>query len=840
MKRSASTTDLIIAIVAVVTVLLAGIYLDLFEYIDGYLHSFEQWQFDELLLALLSLSMAAFWFSYRRWKESHETTELALEAQQKLQEAQARHEEAQHVAQLGHWALDLINNHLIWSKENYHIFGVEVGNKNTYEFFLDRVHPDDRDYVNQSYSDSVENRTPYNIEHRLLMPDGSIKWVHERCQTYYDDDTALRSIGTVQDITKRKLAEVELVESRARFSGIVEMAADAIISINEEQIITLFNKAAEKMFGCTQLDVLGEHVEKLIPERFHGSHRKRVKEYGEDDDLALIYSGATMYGKRMNGEEFPVETSTSKQVIGDETIMTVMMRDLSDQMKAEILQRKLLKAIDQAGEAVVITDRNAIIEYVNPAFTDITGYEADEAIGNTPSMLKSYAQNPKFYEEMWQTIAAGNAWHGTLIDKRKDGSFYPALMNVSPIHDESGEITHYVSLQQDMTEFKRMEEQFLQAQKMEAVGTLVGGIAHDFNNILAGIQGNVYLANMKLDRGSEVKKKLSDIEKLSNQAADMVRQLLTFARKDNIKKHYLSFNSFMKEGFKLAKTAITEDVEITCDICREELIINGDGTQLQQVLMNLLNNARDAVANVSQPEINCTVTAFTAPATFMQEHPDLQNKEYARLTIRDNGSGMTTDQQAKIFEPFFTTKGVGKGTGLGLAMVYGAVQNHGGIIEVESKMGEGSAFHLYFPAKKEKRESVREEESATTRRGQGETILLVDDELSVIETISEVLTSFGYTVLTASDGEQAYQLFTSHRNDISLVITDVVMPKMGGVDLAKRIRQLDKNIAVVFATGYDMSNALDAGNEIEGSIVLRKPYSIRKLSHTIHHILKGK
>ena len=837
MRRSSSTTDLIIAIVSVVVILLVDISLSLFEQIENYIHSIDRWAFDELLLAMLLISSAACWFSYRRWKENRKIAKEALEAQRKLQETKSRHEEAQHVAHLGHWALDLINNELIWSKENFHLFGVEVGNKNTYELFLERVHPDDRDYVNQAYSSSVENRTPYNIEHRLLMQDGSVKWVHERCKTYYDEDTALRSIGTAQDITKRKLAEVELIESRARFSGIVEMAADAIISIDEEQKITLFNKAAEIMFGCTQLDILGEDVEKLIPERFREEHRQSVEVFKNQDDVPLMRRNSGMFGLRLHGEEFPIETSISRQVIGDKTIMTVMIRDLSDQVKNEALQRKLLQAINEAGEAVVITDSNAVIEYVNPAFTAITGFEAEEAIGNTPAILKSDAQDPKFYKEMWQTITAGNVWHGTLIDKRKDGSFYPALMSVSPVRDESGEITHYVSLQQDMTEYKRMEDQFQQAQKMEAIGTLVGGIAHDFNNMLAGILGNVYLAKRNLDPESDALKKLSDIEALGKQAAEMVRQLLTFARKDYVRKHNFSFNTFMEEGFKLAKTAISEDIGITCDICREELIIKGDRTQLQQVLMNLLNNARDAITGVSQPEINCSVTAFTATETFIERHPGLKDRKFVQLTVRDNGSGMTADQQSKIFEPFFTTKSVGKGTGLGLAMVYGAVQNHGGIIEIESKIAEGSAFHLYFPATKEKKESIVEEESVTTS-GQGETILLVDDEASVVETIGEVLISFGYKVLTASDGEQAYELFSSMQNDISLVITDVVMPKMGGVDLVRKIRLLDKNIPVIFATGYDMSNDLDGGNDIEESILVNKPFSIKKLNQTIHGFLK--
>jgi len=333
-------------------------------------------------------------------------------------------------------------------------------------------------------------------EYRIRRPDGSMYWIQARVFPVRNEHGELERIaGVAENITTRKLAEIELLESRERFSGIVEMAADAIVSINEEQKIVLFNHAAEQMFGIDAAEIMGAHVEKLIPEHFHESHRGLVENFMLSGDNHLIHRRAGMSGQRWNGEEFPIETSISKQMIGKATIMTVMIRDLSEQVKAEAQQRKLLKAIGEAGEAIIITDHNAVIEYVNPAFVEITGYSADEAIGNTPAMLKSDAQEPAFYKQMWQTITAGSAWHGTLIDRRKDGSFYPALMSVAPIHDDAGEITHFVSLQQDMSEYKRLEEQFLQAQKMEAIGTLVGGIAHDFNNMLAAIQGNLFLAN---------------------------------------------------------------------------------------------------------------------------------------------------------------------------------------------------------------------------------------------------------------------------------------------------------------------------------------------------------
>jgi len=512
---------------------------------------------------------------------------------------------------------------------------------------------------------------------------------------------------------------------------------------------------------------------------------------------------------------------------------------ISDSLSSLHLNRdlqKLSQAVQQAGEAVMITDPNAIIEYVNPAFTEITGYPPEEVLGKTPSILKSSAQDPVFYKELWDAISAGKIWHGTLIDKRKDGSFYPSMMSVAPIQNENNKITHYVSLQQDMTEYKKMEGQFLQAQKMEAIGTLVGGIAHDFNNMLAAIQGNVYLSRLKLGDMPEVTEKLDNIELLGTRAADMVKQLLTFARKDRVRMSPFSLNSFIKEAYKLAKTAVPENIELACDPCQEDLMITGDATQLQQALMNLLNNARDAVSDVNRPKVSCQLRPFHASEEFKQTHPEIQGTQFAKLIIRDNGSGIPKDHLNKIFEPFFTTKGVGEGTGLGLSMVYGTVQSHGGYIEAESEQGSGTAFSIYLPLQDGEQEITSQKDSDITT-GAGETILLVDDEESVRSTTCEVLESLNYKVITASDGEQAMALFIAHQKEIDLILTDIVMPKLGGIDLAKSIRLLNQDVPIILATGYDKKLAIASADRIDHSIIVNKPFSIETLSISMQKMI---
>ncbi len=352
--------------------------------------------------------------------------------------------------------------------------------------------------------------------------------------------------------------------------------------------------------------------------------------------------------------------------------------------------------------------------------------------------------------------------------------------------------------------------------------------------MLAAIQGNVYLSRLKLKDQPEVIEKLDNIELLDIRAADMVKQLLTFARKDRVEMHALALKPFIKEAYKLAQAAIPENIELVCDTCQEDLIINGDATQLQQALMNLLNNARDAVSDEKHPKICCRLSAFIPTDEFHTNHPDLNGVRFAELIIRDNGSGISHELMDKIFEPFFTTKGVGEGTGLGLAMVYGAIQSHGGMIEAKSVPGEGTAFCVYLPLK-EGTENVEKDDS-TIVHGHGETILLVDDEESMRTTTEEVLASLGYKVISAGNGEEALQVFRAHQNDISLVITDIVMPKVGGVELAKSLRKLD-DTPIIFATGYDKGQAMSAEDQVDQSIIISKPFSFEKLSQIIRSML---
>jgi len=507
--------------------------------------------------------------------------------------------------------------------------------------------------------------------------------------------------------------------------------------------------------------------------------------------------------------------------------------------QAERMVKKLSQAIEQAGESILITDRDGIIEYVNPAFEKITGYCSEEVIGQTPRLLKSGSQDARFYEEMWDTISSGQVWEGKVIDRKKDGSLYPAKLTISPILGEFGDITHYthfVGIHSDLTDLESIEQQFYQAQKMEAIGTLVGGIAHNFNNALAGMTGNLYLAKKKVQHIPDVAAKLATVEQLAFGAADMIQQLLTFARKGVVSRQEMPLTRLTREILKLLRASVPENIILQQDICTERLQIYGDASQIHQLLINLINNARDAVEGGESPCICVRLEAFHPDAAFIEAHTGCRDEMYAHLSIEDNGCGISEDHIEHLFEPFFTTKEVGKGTGLGLSMVFGTVKIHHGFVEVKSEEGRGSTFHIWLPLLQSKEVAHSPPRQEAVARGQGELILLVDDDLQLLETAREVLESIGYRVLTATNGRQAVEIFEASSESIGLCIFDIVMPCMGGDKAAESVRQIDPHAKIIFSTGYDDR----LRSSMEGETVISKPFPIEEMSHLIRkHLNSG-
>ncbi|WP_051938068.1 hybrid sensor histidine kinase/response regulator [Ghiorsea bivora] len=496
--------------------------------------------------------------------------------------------------------------------------------------------------------------------------------------------------------------------------------------------------------------------------------------------------------------------------------------------------RQYMRTLEHLGESILITDKHGIVSYINPAFKKDTSY-TNSILGKPIQHIKKSTQSNTVYHRIHHCIQTGEAWEGRVTAFKADGESFPARIHISPVFSDH-HITHFVMILQNMTKHDLLEAQLLQAQKTESIGTLVGGIAHDFNNNLAAIMGNTYLAkaSIKAGRDQDTTQKIENIESLSKHAATVVAQLMAYARQDIIQKDKINLSTTIENTIGLSHVAIPENIQFKVHITHSDDIVFADPSQIQQMVMNLLNNARDAVATVEQPCITLHVTPVFVDANFHKRNPDISTLHFMRLSIKDNGHGITKENLPHIFDPFFTTKAVGEGTGLGLSMILGMVQSHQGVIDVESTQDKGTTFHIYLPIVENKQNKIHNINEPQHEHAQGESILLIDDDDEVRETTAEVLESLGYQVIQASDGLQGLQCFEQAIH-ISAIIVDLIMPNMGGIAFAERIRQSHENIGIIFLTGYEKPDVLHKLT-IQNTCILSKPIDFDLLHQTIQHM----
>jgi len=496
---------------------------------------------------------------------------------------------------------------------------------------------------------------------------------------------------------------------------------------------------------------------------------------------------------------------------------------------------EFLAAIEQAGDAIVITDPSGAIEYVNPSFERLTGYTRDEAVGANPRILKSGKQDAAFYEGLWATISRGDVWKGHFTNRRKDGSLYEEEATISPVRGGDGAIVKFVATKRDVTRERVLEEQMRQSQKMEAIGDLAGGIAHDLNNVLTVINGHAELLIERTKESSApLARSASEILNSGRRAAMLVRQVLAFSRRQMLQPKVLDLNSLV-EGMKdMLRSLASERVDVALSLAPDAGFIEADPSQLEHVLVDLVTNAKDAMPKGGRIVIG---TANATPDdAFRQAHADLRPGTHVVLSVADTGVGMTPEVRRRIFEPFFTTKDKSKGTGLGLAMIYGIVKQSGGEIDVQSAPGQGTTFRLYFPVAGTRSLGAARPELA----GRGsETILVVDDEAPVREFMSTVLRGLGYTVLEASDGLDALRAAGEHAGPVHLAITDLSMPAMGGGMLAERLARLRPGAQVLYISGYSSGDGATAEPSDRSVHVLARPFTADTLAQKVREVLSS-
>jgi two-component system cell cycle sensor histidine kinase/response regulator CckA len=507
----------------------------------------------------------------------------------------------------------------------------------------------------------------------------------------------------------------------------------------------------------------------------------------------------------------------------------------SERRRAEATTRLLGEALNAAANAMVITDCDGVIEWVNPAFSRDTGYSLDEARGRSPrDLVKSGLHESLQYAALWSTIQAGGVWRGEMTNRRKDGSLYPVELTITPIRGHDGRIGHFIAVQRDLTEEKRLEAQFLQAQKLEIVGRLAGGIAHDFNNVLTIINGTADLITMGLDAGHPMSADLAQIKHAGERAASLTRQLLAFSRKQSDARDVLDLCAIIADWRRMLQRLVGETIvlDLAADAA-QGCLIKANQAQVEQILMNLAVNARDAMPDGGQLTVSVDATDVADGRGLT---PAVAPGAYVRLTVTDTGAGIDTPTLERIFEPFFTTKEPGRGTGLGLATVYGIVHRLRGGIDVKSRPGVGTSFVIYLPAWRELAPPSDALPASVLSRGT-ETIAIVEDEEPLRMLASRMLTSAGYTVLSAAHPVDALDVVRRHTGPLHLLLTDVVLPGVNGRELARRVTALRPEVAVLFTSGYTDDEIVRLGVLARSADFISKPYTASALTRKVRALL---
>lgn len=628
-----------------------------------------------------------------------------------------------------------------------------------------------------------------------------------------------------------------MVPNEIQVRNILDTAMDGIISMNASQHIVLFNKTAEQIFGVRAADVLGKPLEQLIPGRFRQNHHHYVEQFGKGEIQTRRMGGQrTVMALRANGEEFPIEASISQTTFNNEKVFTVILRDVTDAVRYRQQIEQQSQMLDQVSDAVSVVNPLGMITYWNQAASRLYGWTAEEVLGRNAQELL-YRGDPKVFAEMIRETHTRRSWNGELIQITRTGEPIVVEHRRTVLQNEMGQVQGNLCIDIDITARKKRERAAHRSQRLESIGTLAGGIAHDLNNVLTPILMGARL--LSTGRNESNRRGLLDTMAASAQrGADLVKQLLAFAGGIRGERSPIQIGDIITETCQLLLHTFPKSISIQASsdpVCPPVL---GDATELSQVLMNLCINARDAMPDGG--ELTIMNTSLLLDETAAQLNPDAQPGRYVLIKVADTGTGMSSEILDRIFDPFFTTKEIGKGTGLGLATVQGIVKSHGGFINVYSELGLGTKFTVYLPADPVAGvtgQNGTPQTSTPENRGRGQTVLLVDDEAFIIQMTAAVLEAAGYRVLPARDGAAAISLFAQHQREVNVVLLDMMMPGLDGLQTLDQLRRINPDVPVIACSGLCTAQREAEVLERGARLFIPKPYSEEQLLRGLTEIL---
>jgi two-component system cell cycle sensor histidine kinase/response regulator CckA len=656
-------------------------------------------------------------------------------------------------------------------------------------------------------------------------------------------------MSTVERPSER--AEEALLKAGALQRAIFNSANFSSIATDAKGVIQIFNVGAERMLGYTAAEVTNTITPADIsdPQEVIARAKALSAELGTPITPgfeALVFKASRgiediyeLTYIRKDGSRFPAVVSVTALRDAQDAIIGYLLigtDNTARQAAADELHRLQSAALNAAADAIVIANRVGVIEWVNPAFTRLTGYTSEEAVGKPfRNLIRSDSNAQGFFEECWETILAGRTWRGEIDNRRKDGSLYTEEQVVTPILDASGAITHFIAIKEDITKRLQLEAQFRQAQKMESVGQLASGIAHDFNNLLTVINGMSELVLTQVGADDPIHADVQEIGRAGERAATLTRQLLAFSRQQMLEVRVMSLNTVVAGMESLLQRLLGEDIDLVVVPTPSLNRVKADPGQLEQVITNLAVNARDAMPQGGQLTIE-TLNLTLDEDYALQHGVAVPPGSYVLLVVTDSGVGMDEATRASIFEPFFTTKAPGKGTGLGLSTAYGIVKQSNGFIRVYSEVGKGTSFKIFLPQVTEAADADRPVPAVVSTSGT-ETILVVEDNDGLRKLATRVLEPAGYTVLGAATGDEALRLLERHEAPVHLLLSDVVMPGMSGRHLAEQLAQTRPGMKVLYMSGYTSDTIVRHGVLEAQMPFLNKPFTATALLRKVREVL---
>jgi PAS domain S-box-containing protein len=668
-------------------------------------------------------------------------------------------------------------------------------------------------------------------EYLIRTADGRMRvWAFSSAPLGIDDRGRRLVVSMAADVTDGKQAEQALRESEVRMRALLNASQDEILLMSTDGVALAVNKAAERRLAkrLGGANPVGAHLDNLLP---HDQVEYRMAVVRQVAATAMLVHCEVPIRSRWFEFWFYPVLQPDKPV----SEVAVYAREITVQKKSQAELNKLYQAIQQSPVSVIITDRDGTIEYINPKFTEVTGYTQSEAIGRNPRILKSGHTPPERYVELWNTITSGGVWRGELRNKKKNGDLFWELASIAPVKDEDCRIINFVAVKEDITERKEIEEQLRQAQKMESVGQLTGGIAHDFNNLLAIITGNLQLLAERSSGDDKAREYLEDAMWSARRGGELTHRLLAFARKQSLKPSVIDFNDVVRGMTDLLRRTLGANIRIDESLAPYVWKTFADRGELERALVNLAVNARDAMRGAG------TLTLETRNAvldeSYADQYQDVTPGEYALLAVTDTGTGMLPEVVTRVFEPFFTTKEVGQGSGLGLSMVYGFVKQSGGHVSIYSRVGQGTSVKLYLPRMLSPPPRLEERALDMPPGRFGEkVVLVVEDEPKLRKVAVKMLDQLGLRSMQAETAKDALELLADTHVDV--LFTDIELPGgMSGTELADAARKLDPNIKVLFTTGHAREAVLRDEWLQEKTPWLLKPYSHTELARELDALL---